>query len=238
MMMNRRNILLSIPLIAGTGMALSSCGVFDEKESPAPSPEADTADIVKPSVQVREIDGVQYDMTEQFLSIGGSPTTANKLRIYEDLQCPYCKDLKKEIIEDVKQLVNDEKLVVEFVVVNYLGVRSTNAWSEQTANLLAVVANSQPDKFIDVQKVLYDNQPDKRNTDPFTGEQLRKMVGEVIEFSAEEIQQIDDGTYISWVNEIVNPFAAENEISSIPTVVWNETVLEDYNSIVDELAKL
>lgn len=237
MLMNRRNILLSIPLIAGTGMALSSCGVFDEKESPPTSPDEDTADIVKPSVQVREIDGVQYDMTEQFLSIG-SFTAENKLRIYEDLQCPYCKDLKKEIIEDVKQLVNDEKLIVEFVVVNYLGVRSTNAWSEQTANLLAVVANSQPDKFIDVQKVLYDNQPDKRNTDPFTGEQLRKMVSEVIELSEEEIQQIDDGTYISWVNEIVNPFAAENEISSIPTVVWNETVLEDYNSIVDELAKL
>ena len=129
-------------------------------------------------------------------------------------------------------------MVVEFVVVNYLGVRSTNAWSEQTASLLAVVANSQPDKFIDVQKVLYDNQPDKRNTDPFTGEQLRKMVSEVIEFSEEEIQQIDDGTYIPWVNEVVNPFAAKNEVSSIPTVVWNETVLEDYSTIVDELAKL
>ena len=124
-------------------MALSSCGVFDEKASPPTSPDEDTADDVKPSVQVREIDGVQYDMTERFLSIG-SFTAENKPRIYEDLQCPYCKDLKKEIIEDVKQLVNDEKLVVEFVVVNYLGVRSTNAWSEQTANLLAVVANSQP----------------------------------------------------------------------------------------------
>lgn len=64
------------------------------------------------------------------------------------------------------------------------------------------------------------------------------MVSEVIEFSEEEIQQIDDGTYISWVNEVVNPFAAENEVSSIPTVVWNETVLDDYSTIVDELAKL
>lgn len=99
-------------------------------------------------------------------------------------------------------------------------------------------ANNNPDKFIAVQKILYDNQPDKRNTDPFTGEQLRKMVSEVIEFSEEEIQQIDDGTYISWVNEVVNPFTAENEVSSIPTVVWNETVLEDYSTIVDELAQL
>lgn len=141
-MIKRRNMLLAIPAIAGAGVILSSCNANDTNN--IEEKEANIADIVRPVIQVQEIDGVVYEMTEQFLSIGGSPTTENKLRIYEDLQCPYCKDLKKEIIEDVKQLVNDEKLVVEFVVVNYLGVRSTNAWSEQTANLLAVVANSQP----------------------------------------------------------------------------------------------
>lgn len=237
MLLNRRNLLLTVPAVTGSAVLLSSCGK-DEGENETARETTELANIERPSVQIREIDGVVYDMTEYFLRIGGSAVTENKLRIYEDLQCPYCHELKTEIIEDVQTLVKEEKLVAEFVVVNYLGVRSTNAWSESTANLLTVVADSQPDKFINVQKALYGKQPDKRNTDPFTGEQLREIVKDAIELTDDEIKKIDEGFFVPWVNEIVNPFAASNEVNSIPTVVWNETVLEDYNTVVDELAKL
>lgn len=244
-LMNRRKLMFSVPLLLGTTVGLSSCVIFrgdnntGDETTVGPSDNgSDNSPYNVPPVNSQEIDGINYTMMPEFLSIGGGPTTENKLRIYEDLQCPYCKDLKIEISEHVQSLIASESLVVEFVVVNYLGVRSTNAWSENTANMLAVVSESQPEKFMEVQKTLYENQPDKRNTDPFTGAQLRKMVDSIIEFSEEEIKKIDDGYYVDWVNQVVNPFAAKNEVSSIPTVVWNETVLEDYGEIIDILAKL
>lgn len=245
--MNRRKLMFSIPLLLGATAGLSSCVVFrgndDESQetetSASPSDNgSDNTPYNVPLVKAQEIDGINYTMMPEFLSIGGGPTTENKIRIYEDLQCPYCKDLKVEISEHLQSLIKSESLVVEFVVVNYLGVRSTNAWSENTANLLAVVSEHQPDNFMEVQKTLYENQPDKRNTDPFTGEQLRKIVDSVIDFSEEEIEKIDNGYYVDWVNQVVNPFAAKNEVSSIPTVVWNGKTLEDYSEIIDILAKL
>jgi len=239
MILNRRKALLTLPLLAGSAALLASCSDNEgDNENVTPSPQNNDTPENVPPVGSQEIDGITYTMMPEFLSIGGGPTTENKLRIYEDLQCPYCADLKEEISEDLKKLIEDEEVVVEFVVVNYLGESSTNSWSESTANLLAVVAESQPDKFMKVQKTLYDNQPDKDNTDPFTGEQLRKIVEEVIEFSEGEVKKIDEGFYVDWVNEVVNPFAAANAVSSIPTVVWNETVLENYGDIVNILSGL
>lgn len=228
-MINRRSLLL-LPL---AGIALAGCAnTNNTKEISAEEAE----NIVKPT-GTKTLDNVYYEITEQFLAMGPQDA-AHKIRIYEDMQCPYCKELLTSVHQELADKVKEGVLRLEIVPVNYLGVRSTNGWSENAANVLAVISETQPDKFMDVQQALFDKQPEERSTEVISPATIRSYIKDVVELSADEVKSIDNGKYVDWVNNIVTPFAASNDISKIPTVVVNDVVLEDYKTITDELAKI
>lgn len=259
--MDRRKLLMTLPVLAGGTVVLSSCGLFekdkgvvvnlgsdnggdegdvsDSSDSGGEIPSDDPQEIPTnaPAVKSQDIDGVSYTMMPEFLTIGGGPTTENRIRIYSDMACPHCKALDEQIHEKMEELIVDEQLIAEFVIVNYLGEGTENSWSLQCANLLAVVAVSQPDKFLKVKETLYANQPEDEGGE-YLAELLRDLVSDVIEFSDDDVKKIDEGFYVDWVNITVNNFAANNLVSSVPTVVWNETVLDQYGEIVETLEKL
>lgn len=228
-MLNRRMFIV-LPLV-GAGL-LSACAGSTTDTLAKNTQEADSA--VKPPQGTQTIDGVDYTMTEQFLSLG-SEDAAHTIRLFEDMQCPYCKELMLGIHEDLVAKVKSGAVKLEIVPVNYLGVRSTNGWSENAANFLAVVSVSQPDKFMEVQETLFEHQPEERSTEVIPSSTLRNYVKDVIELSDTEIKDIDDGKYVDWINKVVTPFAASNDVKTIPTVVVDGTVLEDYTTIKEQL---
>ena len=188
------------------------------------------------------IDGIRYDMTENFLAIENENVTDSKdiVRIYSDMSCPYCKEFADKTDSLVREsLKNGSNVRFEFVTVNYLGARNVNDWTINSAQALAIVADKHPNAYLDTLTALYNSQP-TADTKPeaVDKENVLKIVDTVVELSSDDKKLLTTDYYKKWVNEKVTPFAAGNNIRGIPATTINGKLAEDWDEVIEHLENL
>lgn len=164
----------------------------------------------------------------------GNPDAAMTLTVYFDLQCPHCLDLHGFMAEDTAKWAAGDQVAVEYVAVNYLGPRTTHNFSGRGANLLALVADVNPEAWPAVLDQLFLIKP-AATTDTVTDAQLVAAAeAGGVTLSAEDIAALEDMAYEAWVAGATADAAAAG-VNFIPQVWMDGAMLPGATS--EEMAE-
>lgn len=204
------------PVLAAVALAaavLAGCGTAAEDPAPATSEDATT-----PEGQRSPATGTtgQVTVTETSVILG-DPDAAQRVHVYQDLSCPHCRQLHAVMATDVADWAAGADVAVEFTVVDYLGPRTTHAFSTRGANLLALVADVDPEAWPAVQEALLEMQPTSTTVE-VSDEQLVTVAREAgAELDDHDLAAVEHLAYADWVAAATERAAAAG-ISYIPQV--------------------
>lgn len=80
------------------------------------------------------------------------------LSIYEDFQCPHCRDFEKAFGPTLTKLVDSGAAAVDYYMVSILN-RTNNGYSSRAANAAYCVADENKDAFVRFHSALFAKQP-------------------------------------------------------------------------------
>lgn len=220
--------------VALTALALAGCGSAEEPTEPTPEP-AQTQGAEPTAEQRVPAQGTSGTVTVTDASvILGDPEAPERVHVYQDLNCPHCQVLHGVLAEDVAGWVEGSEVAVEVTIVDYLGSRTTHAFSTRGANLLALVADVDPEAWPAVQEALLAMQPS--STEEITTEQLVEIARAAgAELDDDDVAAQQELAYAQWVDAATAAAAAAG-VNYIPQV-WVDGELVGGESH-DETAEL
>lgn len=133
--------------------------------------------------------------------------------IWEDFQCPVCKNFESVIGDYLNQLIVEKKVNVIFHTLSFIGDESILA-----AN--AAACASDEDKFLPFHALLYQTQSAKENTGLWNANTLLELGNQVGATSEKFTSCVNKGTYAAWVSNVASDGAKKN-VNSTPTVFIN-----------------
>lgn len=165
-------------------------------------------------------------------SAGDEPV---KVVLYEDFQCPICKQFEDTFGPQLEELRNSGDIVVEYRTISILDRMSTTNYSSRAANAALCVANESPESYSDYVDKLYEEQP------PEGGEGLSddRLVDLAEEVGAADISQcMDEDTYRPAV-KIKSERASMYGVQGTPTVFvdgkkWNGQQNPDFMNFLQQ----
>ena len=145
--------------------------------------------------------------------ISFNPKAPVKLDVYEDFQCPHCRDFEAVNGNYINSLVRANKMHVVFHPITLLG-------PESALTAAASACASDQGKFLDYHMALYKNQPTAENSGYWTNEKLA-LIGHSIGITSAKFDTcINTGKYATWATNVETDATAKN-INSTPTVLLN-----------------
>jgi protein-disulfide isomerase len=123
----------------------------------------------------------------------------NQIVIYQDYQCPICKYFEDPNASQIKSWVDSGEATIEFHPISFLDGQSLNEYSSRSTNAAFCVANSQPEKFFDVNTALYANQPEENTAGPNDSELKGTLAAAGVEINAEMTTCIDQKRYSKYI---------------------------------------
>lgn len=123
----------------------------------------------------------------------------NQIVIYQDYQCPICKYFEDPNASQIKSWVDSGGATIEFHPISFLDGQSLNEYSSRATNAAFCVANSQPEKFFDVNTALYANQPEENTAGPNDSELKGTLAAAGVEINAEMTNCIDQKRYSKYI---------------------------------------
>jgi protein-disulfide isomerase len=123
----------------------------------------------------------------------------NQIVIYQDYQCPICKLFKDPNASQMKAWVESGLATVEYHPISFLDGQSLNNYSSRSTNAALCVANSQPEKFYDVNTALYTNQPQENTAGPSDSDLKETLKGAGVVINDEINTCIDQKRYAKYI---------------------------------------
>jgi len=166
----------------------------------------------KVPANVTSLGGVLVGKNLQLVTPAEAAKT-NHIVIYQDYQCPICKLFEDHNSAQMRTWADKGLAVIEYHPISFLDGQSLNSYSSRAANAAFCVANSQPNKFFDVNNALYANQPQENTSGP-TDSQIKdtlKSAGVVI--SSEINQCIDQKRYSNFIGNKTNEAFNQNAVT-------------------------
>ncbi len=114
--------------------------------------------------------------------------------VYEDLQCPNCRDFEVPNAAQLRDWVSTGKYTVQIHPISFLDGNSPNQYSSRAASAAICVANGDPNKFFDYNSALYSHQPDEGTVGP-SNEELATRAQSVGVNNKPVLDCIKNGTY-------------------------------------------
>lgn len=149
-----------------------------------------------------------------------NPTAKPQIDIWEDFQCPACRDFEAINNEYIKKLIADKKAKVVYHPLTFIGARSTTGFNESIVAANASACAMDQGKFIDMHEILYQNQAATENSGKWTKEFMISL-GNKIGLTSIKFQDcVTEGNYALWT-ESVSSYAAVKNVNSTPTVFVN-----------------
>ena len=152
--------------------------------------------------------------------IGDGPV---KVDLYEDFMCPICNNFEKQTGATIKQLVQQNKITVQYHTVSILD-DSSNGTKYSTRAAGAAAAAATEGKFIEYHDVLYANQP-AEGSNGLTNAKLIELGKSVGLTDDAFVNAVNKQTYDAWVATVTNQFA-QRGFNGTPTIVVNGKVLQ------------
>jgi hypothetical protein len=132
----------------------------------------------------------------------GSEGARRRLVVFEDPQCPYCREFEERCGDLLRREVAAGAVAVEYRIRSFLGDESVRA-----ANALAVAAGA--GRFDELRRELFANQPPE-HSGGFTTEDLLDFGSRVGLTSADYVAGVEEGRYENWVRDIDEVFEAQD----------------------------
>jgi protein-disulfide isomerase len=140
----------------------------------------------------------------------GNEGARRLLVVFEDPQCPYCREFELASGDLLRREVAAGAVAVEYRIRSFLGNESVRA-----ANALA--AATEAGRFDQLRREIFANQPPEQ-TGGFTTSDLLELGRKAGLISAGYIAAVREGRYEGWVREIETVFA-EQDPDGTPSVV-------------------
>jgi Thioredoxin len=122
--------------------------------------------------------------------------------LFEDPQCPYCRELEERCGDLLRREVAAGAVAVEYRIRSFLGEESVRA-----ANALAVAAGA--GRFDELRREMFANQPPE-HSGGFTTEDLLELGSHVGLTGADYVAGVRDGRYEGWVRGIDEVFQEQD----------------------------
>ena len=146
------------------------------------------------------------------------------VQIYEDFQCPVCKQFEQVYSDALTQVRSNPKVAIDYQPVAILDRMSSTTYSTRAANASACVAEATKgaDNFaiwLKFHNILYANQPEE-NGSGLTDDQLADFANQAGAPNVKEC--ISDGQFKNWVGQETTA----SQVQGTPTVKING---QDFN---------
>jgi Thioredoxin len=132
----------------------------------------------------------------------GSQGARRRLVVFEDLQCPYCREFEAVSGDLLRREVAAGAVAVEYRIRSFLGDESVRA-----ANALAVAAGD--GRFDELRREMFANQPPE-HSGGYSTQDLLELGSRVGLASADYVEGVQEGRYEVWVREIDEVFEEQD----------------------------
>lgn len=132
----------------------------------------------------------------------GSQGARRRLVVFEDLQCPYCREFETVSGDLLRREVAAGAVAVEYRIRSFLGDESVRA-----ANALALAAGA--GGFDELRREMFANQPPE-HSGGFSTQDLLELGSGVGLTSADYVAGVQEGRYENWVREIDEVFEEQD----------------------------
>jgi hypothetical protein len=140
----------------------------------------------------------------------GSQGARRRLVVFEDPQCPYCREFEAVSGDLLRREAAAGAVAVEYRIRSFLGNESVRA-----ANALALAAEA--GRFDELRRVLFANQPPE-HSGGFSTEDLVEFGSRVGLTTPDYVAGVQEGRYEGWVREIDDAFQ-EQDPDGTPSAV-------------------
>lgn len=197
-----RNLVIGMVVLVvavTVGVSLSSNNAKDNAATPS-------------SVEKSEGYGIVFNK-----GLAGVP----KIDIWEDFQCPVCKDFEVVNNKQIREWIEAKKVTAVFHPLSFIGAESAFM-----ANAAACSADE--GKFLQFHEALYVNQAEAENSGKWHATTLTALGANLNITSKSFTECVNNGKYKEWVNNVANDGQAKN-VDSTPTVFINGKEIERIN---------
>ncbi|MFB9234057.1 DsbA family protein [Plantactinospora siamensis] len=148
------------------------------------------------------------------VALGSGPVTID---IYEDFQCPVCRQFEQQSGDTIDQLVAQNKVKVQYHPIAILDRFSTTNYSTRSA--AAAGCTTQTGKFRDYAKALFAQQPAEGSAG-LTNDQLVDIGNQAGISGGDFAACVKDQRYKGWTQTSTDT-ATKNGVNGTPTVLVN-----------------
>lgn len=134
----------------------------------------------------------------------GSDGARRRLVVFEDPQCPYCRQFEERSGDLLRREVAAGAIAVEYRIRSFLGDESVRA-----ANALAVAAGAGAATFDELRREMFAHQPPE-HSGGFTPSDLVELGRRVGLTSPDDVAAIREGRYEGWVRDIDDVFEEQD----------------------------
>lgn len=148
--------------------------------------------------------------------------------MYEDFQCPACKQMEELIGETLTQGIDDKTISVEYRPVAFLDGQSTTDYSSRAlATAACVLDQDGADTYFALHDLLFTNQPEE-GTAGLSDEELAGLAEQAGADKAAVEKCQDDGTFDGWAKSATDDWSKAG-FTGTPTILVDGKQLEFTN---------
>ncbi|MGL5824439.1 MAG: DsbA family protein [Nocardioides sp.] len=155
-------------------------------------------------------------VTDEYGVLVGQASAATTITLYEDFQCPLCRDFETAAGPQLQAAIDAGEVRVDLRIVSFLDRASANEFSSRAANAaFAVLDTAGTEVFKKFHSLLFANQPAEGSAGP-TDEEL---IGYAVEAGAVEADvrgPIEDKIFEQWVVNATDQMS-KNGVNGTPT---------------------
>ena len=140
-------------------------------------------------------------------------TGVPKLDIWEDFQCPICRNFEAVNVQQLQDWINNKKVVAVFHPLSFIGAESA-----YMANAAACAADE--GKFLQMHEALYANQAATENSGKWNPISLVSLGASLKITSKKFASCVVDSKYKDWVTNVANDGSKKN-VNATPTIFIN-----------------
>lgn len=156
---------------------------------------------------------------QAYIQFGDGAESDTIVDVYSDYLCPYCKQFSDANGEDLKAMAHDDAYTVRMHVRPMLDTMSSpQGYSGRAANAALAVYDEDPELFWAMDEELFANQPGE-GEEGLSDEKLIELAHTAGASDAVD-QKITDGTYIPYLEDVVEPEAKAKDYGT-PTIEVN-----------------
>lgn len=156
----------------------------------------------------------------------GNTTAKVTVEVYEDFQCPACKNFEDLDGKQLNAWATDGTIKLVYRPVAILDHQSTTNYSTRSLNAMAAVINAKPAAFAKFHELLFANQPPEGGSGLPDSQLVDFAVQAGVDKTAVE-SAINDQKYKGWTQKVTEDFSKKG-YNSTPTIVINGKQLKDY----------